>query len=147
MRYTIWILWASGIMLLTGISEAQNEKLSYSSKIEIHVLGEVDTPGVYTVNIGTRLNEAVRMATVGKEINTVFLSRILDKDSVMRHQYNLFEYRRNGDLSQSPFLVNGDVLIVKDYILKENLSYEQCVNLLFQKEKKENKNDIDKKNE
>jgi protein involved in polysaccharide export with SLBB domain len=78
-------------------------------KIEVHVLGRVKKPGKYYLLTNSHLSDALEKA--GVEIKKV--KKIILKRNKNNHVFHIKDYYIKGDITQNPYLKNGDVIIVK----------------------------------
>lgn len=77
---------------------------------QIHLLGQVESPGTYRLNPSIRLDEAI---TKGGGIAERGSQRQVEvRRDGKAHRYDLFRFLRFGDLRQNPFLLDNDVVFV-----------------------------------
>ncbi len=78
---------------------------------QVHILGQVGSPGTYRLPASIRMAEAI--ARIGGGISEQGSNRRVE---LRRNQqvttYDLFLFRNRGDLSQNPFLLDNDVIYV-----------------------------------
>lgn len=77
---------------------------------QIHLLGQLETPGTYRVAPSTRLDEALGKA--GAILDGASKRRVEVRREGRTLQYDLFKFQRFGDLKQNPFLMDNDVVFV-----------------------------------
>ena|SRR3990167_9969007 len=90
-----------------GQSEIKESEI-VTYKHYVHIVGEVDNPGLYQFAPGTRLGDVIKMATGGYKKKTIVELR--RDESILC--YNISRYYNFGDLTQSPFLIENDILYV-----------------------------------
>lgn len=78
---------------------------------QIHILGEVDTPGTYRVAPSTRLSEAVEVAggVLGRGTER---SIELRREGAKTRKIDLVSFKMLGDLDENPYLLDNDVIFV-----------------------------------
>jgi len=79
----------------------------------VHVTGKVALPGAYTVTAAYRLQSAIELA--GGYISTSDLTsiKIIRADDTLHT--DLSRYFSSGDITQNPFLRDGDIIVVPGY--------------------------------
>ncbi|MEN3043625.1 MAG: hypothetical protein ABDH37_00205 [Candidatus Hydrothermales bacterium] len=77
-----------------------------TAPIEVHVVGNLEKPGIYYTDGLKRLSEFLKEA-LSKNVEKVILKRENQIDTIQIEQYF-----KNGDLTQNPFLLDGDVIII-----------------------------------
>lgn len=77
---------------------------------QIHVLGNVESPGTYRLPPSTRIAEAVNFAGGITKTGSKRMVELRRKQKVKR--YDLSKFRLEGDLSQNPFLLDNDIIFV-----------------------------------
>jgi protein involved in polysaccharide export with SLBB domain len=80
-----------------------------TQQINIHVLGDVFSPGVYKVAVSERLSSVLALAEPARE--NLRLVEIRHPGEKTR-TYDLHRYFNKGELSQNPFLKENDVIFV-----------------------------------
>ena len=83
---------------------------SNAMEYQVHVLGEVHSPGTYRLGPSVRLAEAISMAGGVKEGGS-FRNMELRSGGTNR-KVDLFRFLHKGDLSANPFLQDNDVIFV-----------------------------------
>lgn len=78
-------------------------------KINVHVLGEVLNPGIYTVDVSSRLSNVLNTAIPKRP--AVRLVEVRNPNEKTR-VYDLYRYFYNADLRNNPFLKENDVIFV-----------------------------------
>jgi polysaccharide biosynthesis/export protein len=121
------------ILLLVSVQFAQFSQFPNTMlMIKVSIVGAVEHPGVYQLEAGSRLSEAIYLA----EQLYLETGRVMDEDYLAREEVgegseekssqrniklqrgeeftrvDLAKYRRLGDLSQNPVLRDGDVIHV-----------------------------------
>lgn len=77
---------------------------------QIHILGQVHTPGTFRLPPSTRLDEALNRSDGIKELGSKRRVELRRGGAV--HRYDLLKFQNHGDLSQNPFLLDNDVIFV-----------------------------------
>lgn len=106
-------------------------KMGY--EYQIHILGKVQNPGLYKMPSSTHLNEAIKIANNYNNNSVEVEIRRYATDSYQMMKYNLKAYRDEADVSQNPFLLDGDIVFVINIEEKKEFR-DQCLDLLFDKE-------------
>ncbi|MEO0304850.1 MAG: hypothetical protein ABIM78_00150 [candidate division WOR-3 bacterium] len=83
--------------------------LAEIAPIEIHLVGEKGKRGVYHVEGFKRVSELLKEAGFNDEIKIVLLKRNNKIDTLQMEKYF-----KTGDLSQNPYLEDGDIIILWD---------------------------------
>ncbi len=113
------ILWVLIFLCSTGcmLFAREAEMPVYS----VSVTGSVRMPGVYHVPLSTRVSEAISMANFVEKMpadSTYINLTIAPLRNVVLHQkgkelsLDLLRFYRMGDLTQNPYLMDGDVIFV-----------------------------------
>lgn len=76
--------------------------------IKVHVLGDVQTPGVYSGYVSQRLTDIIRFA--GPNRASTRIVRIKNESGTK--YYDLYQYYYHGNLKHNPFLRDGDVIFI-----------------------------------
>lgn len=81
-----------------------------SDYYQVHVLGQVKSPGTYRVMPSTRLDEALNIAggIAGLGANRSVQVRRYTETKV----YDIFRFKRYGELAHNPFLLDNDAIFV-----------------------------------
>ena len=109
--------------LFISISAFDYEKLLTSNDVmgyQINVVGAVNNPGIYLLSPSTRISMAIKLAnTIEDTLNTPSqishnrsLRTVVLKRDDTEISFDLRKYLVNGDLSQNPYIQDGDVIIV-----------------------------------
>lgn len=77
---------------------------------QIHVLGQINSPGTYHVAPSTRLDEGIGLAGGSLDRGSRRLVEIR-RGNQIKH-YDLLKFRMFGDVGQNPFLLDNDVIFV-----------------------------------
>lgn len=77
--------------------------------INVHVLGDVEMPGVYKINISDRAADVVKRAGIKR--STVRVIQVRHPGEKIRY-YDLYQYYFFGNLRHNPFLKANDVIFV-----------------------------------
>lgn len=94
----------------TGMSTGSGNASAFSMNYQIHILGEVVSPGTYRLAASTRLAEAIANAGGIQEKGS--FRRIELRRGNATQYYDLRRFQKRGDLSQNPFLMDNDVIFV-----------------------------------
>lgn len=78
-------------------------------KIKVHVLGEVQSPGVYEISISDRLSDVLKLALPKRVSQRIVQVRYPGEKIAV---YDLYKYYYQGDLSQSPFLRENNIVFL-----------------------------------
>ncbi len=78
--------------------------------IQVHVVGDVVAPGVFKTILSTRASEVIQRAMPNRASTRVYAIR--DNETSKETSYDLYRYLYHGDLSQNPYLKDGDVVRV-----------------------------------
>ncbi len=81
--------------------------LAEIAPIEVHLVGEKGKRGVYHIEGLKRVSELLKESGIDEEIKLVFLKR---NNSTFTLQMD--KYFKTGDLSQNPYLEDGDIVII-----------------------------------
>lgn len=79
------------------------------SIIKIHVLGDVENPGIYQVDISERLSNVLALAVPKRPSQRLVQLR---NPSGGTRVFDLYKYYYQGDLANNPFLKENDVIFV-----------------------------------
>jgi len=83
--------------------------LIQEQQINIHVLGDVQNPGVYKAKVSDRIVDLLNMAGPNREKTRVVQIRHPGKKT---RYYDLYQYYHFGNLAQNPFLRDNDVIFI-----------------------------------
>lgn len=83
--------------------------LSKIQTIQVHILGDVQNPGLFTVQAGTRAADLVKQAVPSRA--SIRLIQIRKKGEKTK-DYDLYRYFQFGDLKNNPFVEDNDVIFV-----------------------------------
>lgn len=89
-----------------GPGSGVSQSISYT----VHILGEVNRPGVYKIVPSDRLSEAVKYA--GGILSDGSSRGVQLRRGNQTTVFDLLRYKQNGDLTQNPFLMDNDVVFV-----------------------------------
>lgn len=78
---------------------------------QIHILGQVNSPGTYRLPPSTRMAEAIIQAA-GGIAEKGSKRRIELRRNGQNRSYDLFRFHTRGELNQNPFLLDNDVIYV-----------------------------------
>lgn len=78
-------------------------------KINVHILGEVEYPGIYKIPVSTRASDALTLALPKRDFPRIIEIRQNERKT---RQYDLYKYYYQGHLSQNPFLNENDIIFV-----------------------------------
>ncbi|MCP5463697.1 MAG: SLBB domain-containing protein [Deltaproteobacteria bacterium] len=77
--------------------------------IQVHILGDVQNPGLFTVQAGTRAADLLKLAVPTRASVRVIELR---KQGERGKTYDLYRYFQSGDLKNNPFVEDNDVIFV-----------------------------------
>jgi protein involved in polysaccharide export with SLBB domain len=80
--------------------------------INVHVLGDVENPGLYTVEISERLSNALSFASPKRSSLRIVQLRTPGQGT---RSIDLYKYYFQGDLGNNPFLKENDVIFVPQH--------------------------------
>ena len=85
-------------------------QLMMSGGYQIHILGQVSSPGTYRLPPSTRMAEAINVA--GGIVERGSQRNIEVRRKKSSKKYDLLKFETVGDLRQNPFLLDNDVIFV-----------------------------------
>lgn len=89
--------------------ENQFQINTQSIDIEVHILGDVRSPGLYKMPVSNRLSNAVKLARPNRAaLRIVEIRHPGEKTKI----YDLYQYYYLGKLDQNPYLKHNDVLFI-----------------------------------
>ncbi|MBN2543952.1 SLBB domain-containing protein [bacterium] len=80
--------------------------------IRVHVVGEVNDPGLYAMRATNRVTDAIALAGSTNTIADLENIKIIRKDSKDTLSANLLSYYQAGSLDDNPMLYGGDIVLV-----------------------------------
>lgn len=83
---------------------------SSSVDYQVHLLGQVETPGTYRLAPSTRLDEALSKAGGAKKTGSLRQIEIKRGGKILT--CDIFKFHRYGDLEHNPFLMDNDVVFI-----------------------------------
>lgn len=89
--------------------DAVDPQLQLIPTIQVHVAGDVASPGAFRLKLSARAFELIKKALPKR--NNVRLYQIR-RPSEKNKTYDLYKYYYQGDLSQNPYLADGDVVFI-----------------------------------
>lgn len=92
---------------LTGVGQMSGA--GATQQISVHILGDVQSPGVYNTIVSDRAADVVKMAGINR--NSLRVIQIRHPGDKTRY-IDLYQYYYFGNLSQNPFLQDNDVIFV-----------------------------------
>ena len=112
--------------IYSGInSEQPNSNISITlgqnRTIQIHVMGEVETPGTYSISSFATIFNALYQAGGVNDIGTLRSVKVY-RDNKEIVSYDLYDYILNGKIDKDIRLEDNDVVVVGSYISLVNIS-------------------------
>ena len=93
-------------------ADSNNSDMGTYTRIKVHILGEVQHPGVYVVTVSDRLTDALKFGIPKRSSQRIIQIRHPDEKTRF---FDLYRYYYDGDLSHNPFLKDNDVIFVPNH--------------------------------
>lgn len=121
MKKIFWLVVV--VIMFISLSAIDYQELLTSKDVmsyQVNVVGAVKNPGIYLLPPGTRISMAIKLANTIEDtlnaptqiINNPSLRNVVLKRDNIEISYDLKRYFINGDLTQNPYIQDGDVIII-----------------------------------
>lgn len=96
--------------LASAPSVSGGDGVSFPTTNKVHILGEVESPGIYSISGSTRLTSALQKAGGIRTSGSERFIQLRRKGT--SHTFDIYSYKVLGDLNGNPYLQDEDIIYV-----------------------------------